>query len=167
MTLSELGDLGDFLGGIGVVATLAYLAIQIRQNTQAVRTASLDSVTASHLEFQRSVWGDPTLNALWFDGLAGKRELSEADGRRFMFALISCARHWESAYQKARGGTLDSTPWASMHEELSNCFANPGAQKYWQVIRNMFSPDFIDFAENAVRAKRESTTTTAETIRAS
>jgi len=37
MTLSQLGDLGDFLGGIGVIVTLVYLAVQIRHDTQAVR----------------------------------------------------------------------------------------------------------------------------------
>ena len=48
MTLSELGDLGDFLGGIGVIVTLVYLAIQIRRNTQAVRSASLSPEERTH-----------------------------------------------------------------------------------------------------------------------
>ena len=37
MTLMELGALGEFLGAIGVIATLAYLAVQIRQNTRAMQ----------------------------------------------------------------------------------------------------------------------------------
>ncbi len=32
----ELGALGEFLGSIGVIATLIYLAIQIRQNTRTM-----------------------------------------------------------------------------------------------------------------------------------
>lgn len=36
MTLMELGALGEFVGAIAVVVTLVYLAIQIRQNTQAM-----------------------------------------------------------------------------------------------------------------------------------
>jgi hypothetical protein len=157
MTISELGDLGDFLGGIGVIVTLVYLAIQIRRNTQAVRSASLDSVTSSHMEFHRAVWGDPELNEIWFDGRIGKRELSEAESRRFAFMVTTCARHWESAYQKARGGTLESTAWASIHEELVLVFADPGTQSYWKWIRGMFSPDFVQFAESSIRSRREST----------
>ena len=38
MNIMELGALGEFLGSIAVIATLIYLAIQIRQNT-----SSLDS----------------------------------------------------------------------------------------------------------------------------
>jgi hypothetical protein len=52
MTLSDLGDLGDFLGGIGVFITLVYLAIQVRRNTMAVRSTSLDSAYAAHMEFR-------------------------------------------------------------------------------------------------------------------
>jgi hypothetical protein len=52
MDLEALGNLGDFLGGIGVVITLLYLAIQIRQNTRqmrmdaaAARTTALEDTT--------------------------------------------------------------------------------------------------------------------------
>ncbi len=36
MSIIELGALGEFLGSIGVIATLIYLAIQIRQNTHSL-----------------------------------------------------------------------------------------------------------------------------------
>ena len=36
MTLIELGALGEFLGALGVIITLAYLAIQIKQNTRSM-----------------------------------------------------------------------------------------------------------------------------------
>ena len=34
--LEALGDLGDFLGGIGVMITVIYLALQIRHNTRGL-----------------------------------------------------------------------------------------------------------------------------------
>ena len=36
MNIMELGALGEFLGSIGVIATLIYLAVQIRQNTASM-----------------------------------------------------------------------------------------------------------------------------------
>jgi hypothetical protein len=58
--LDELGNLGDFVGGLAVVVTLIYLALQIRQNTATTRvqtvqhlltsdTASADSMIAGPL----------------------------------------------------------------------------------------------------------------------
>ena len=37
MTIQDLGAIGDLIGGIAVVASFIYLAVQIRQNTQHVR----------------------------------------------------------------------------------------------------------------------------------
>ncbi|MDX1403718.1 MAG: hypothetical protein R3192_04235 [Woeseiaceae bacterium] len=36
MTIMELGALGELLGAIGVIITLAYLAVQIKQNTHSI-----------------------------------------------------------------------------------------------------------------------------------
>jgi DNA-binding Lrp family transcriptional regulator len=35
--LEDLGNIGDFIGGVGVAVTLVYLAIQIRSNAQQVQ----------------------------------------------------------------------------------------------------------------------------------
>ena len=35
MSMADLGALGEFVASFGVIATLFYLAIQMRQNTQA------------------------------------------------------------------------------------------------------------------------------------
>jgi hypothetical protein len=154
MTLSDLGDLGDFLGGIGVIVTLIYLAIQIRRNTFAVRSTSLDSAYAAHMEFQRTVWSDPELNKLWFDGLLGKREFSDAERERFLFMLISCARLWEGAYFKANEGSLESKAWAGLNEELTGVFAFPGVQPYWtNFVRGMCAKEFVEFVESAVKER--------------
>jgi len=40
MDIETLGNAGDLLGGLGVIASLLYLAVQIRQNTKAVRSSS-------------------------------------------------------------------------------------------------------------------------------
>lgn len=37
MDIMELGALGELLGAVGVMATLIYLAVQIKQNTQAMK----------------------------------------------------------------------------------------------------------------------------------
>jgi hypothetical protein len=157
VTLSDLGDLGDFLGGVGVIVTLVYLAIQIRRNTYAVRSASLDSAYAAHMEFQRTVWSDSELNKLWFDGLLGERELSDTERERFLFMVISCARLWEGAYFKVNEGSLESKAWVGLNEELAGVFAFPGVQPYWtDIVRGMCAKEFVEFVESTVRDRASS-----------
>jgi hypothetical protein len=68
-----------------------------------------------------------------------------------LFAVITGARHWERAYYEARGGGLDATSWSGIHRELSGVFSCPGTRAYWKRVQYMFPPDFVSFAEEAVR----------------
>ena len=45
MNWDALGAIGEIVGAVGVIATLAYLAVQVRQNTGAIRGATLNAVT--------------------------------------------------------------------------------------------------------------------------
>jgi hypothetical protein len=155
MMLSSLGDLGDFIGGIGVIVTLIYLAIQIRRNTVAVHSASLDSAYAAHMEFQRTVWTDPDLCSFWHEGLGGKEFDSPEERRRFSFMLNTCLRLWESAYFKAQYGQLHSKPWIGLNRELTFVFSTPGAQKNWKGIRSICSSEFSDYVQAETASAKE------------
>ena len=50
LTLQNVGNLGELISAIAVVISLAYLAIQIRQNTKTVRASTYQAV----LDFSRS-----------------------------------------------------------------------------------------------------------------
>jgi hypothetical protein len=39
MSLEDLGNIGEFVAAVGVIISLIYLAIQIRQNAEALRSA--------------------------------------------------------------------------------------------------------------------------------
>ena len=45
--LEALGNIGDFVGGIAVILTLIYLAVQIRDNTRSTRLAAMQSTMLS------------------------------------------------------------------------------------------------------------------------
>jgi hypothetical protein len=51
MSWDAIGAVGELLGALGVIASLIYLAIQIRQNTESVRMASHHGVAD---QFQRT-----------------------------------------------------------------------------------------------------------------
>ena len=40
MTLQDLANIGELVGGIGVLATLIFVVLQLRQNTRAIQSAN-------------------------------------------------------------------------------------------------------------------------------
>ena len=58
MTLEDLGNLGEFIASIGVLITLIYLAIQIRQNTEATKIQTRQAI--SEAQFAKlNRWSTP------------------------------------------------------------------------------------------------------------
>jgi hypothetical protein len=78
-----IGAIGEVLGAIAVVATLLYLAVQIRQNAQSVRNAASLSVNEGLAEINRRLSNDPEFAELWLRGLKDYRGLTEVERARF------------------------------------------------------------------------------------
>jgi hypothetical protein len=95
VTLEALGNIGDFVGGIAVVVTLVYLALQIRQNTRQIEHAVLASQSTSYHESAQQGWEailevakDPEFAQILAKGSQDLSTLSEEERVR-MFALFS------------------------------------------------------------------------------
>ena len=56
--LDDLGNIGDLVGGIGVVATVIYLAVQIRHGTASTRSASYQAVVSAISDWSRAIGSD-------------------------------------------------------------------------------------------------------------
>ena len=51
MNWDAIGAIAELLGAVGVIATLAYLAQQIRQNTSTVRSSAAASLAQTNDSF--------------------------------------------------------------------------------------------------------------------
>ena len=76
MTLTELGALGEFVGGIAVLVTLIYLVVQLRQNTTTTRSSAYQSWIAVHDNLFYSLQ-DEKLSRTIVEGCQDTRNLSD------------------------------------------------------------------------------------------
>ena len=70
MTLDDLGNLGELVGALAVIVSVAYLAIQIRQNTRSLRASAFHNLSNSVANFLGTVAHDSELSSLFMRGLA-------------------------------------------------------------------------------------------------
>ncbi len=83
MNWEAIGAIGEVVGGVAVIATLLYLAVQIRQNAQSVRNAASLSVNEGLAEINRRVSNDPEFADLWLRGLKDYGGLTGVERMRF------------------------------------------------------------------------------------
>ena len=122
MTIIELGALGEFVGAIAVVLTLAYLAIQIRQNTRTMAESKrlalaqtyqmrADALQNMLVQASESEHIGPILTKLTRDGypedLTSLDQLSPGETGRFRQWQIAQQTHWDSMFYQYQQGFLD------------------------------------------------------------
>ncbi len=95
MDLTQLANLGEFIGGVAVLVTLVYLAVQVRQNTIAIKRSNVREVTREHV--RAITYTDPELSEIMMRGWADLEALTPLE--RYRFDLIAYA--WLAAIEQA------------------------------------------------------------------
>jgi len=152
LTFDVLGNIGDFIGGIGVVVTLIYLAGQIRQNTRSVQVSAYHAAQRDVADILDSVASDPELTRIFFDGNQDYDSLSKEDRRRYALCITSLLRKLENILHQTRLGTLDRAQWEGLFSEFRRIFAQPGTRAWWVRGRSAFNSELQDFVEQEVIA---------------
>ena len=150
MDLSQLADLGELLGGVAVVASLVYLAAQIRQNTRTVRASTLHQNT----DLWSSLFlrlAEPDVARAYVAGMAGDRDIRPLQYTQFFFVCRSMFLAFENQYYQMRHGVLDSDAYAGYERSISTQFlAFRGFRLWWDMNRSVFSPEFVDHIDTMI-----------------
>lgn len=102
MNWEALGAIAELCGAVAVVATLVYLAVQVRQNSRLIEASLAESHVAAANELPRLLVAEPGAADIFWEGLETNREnLPQEQQRRFdpMIFLYTM-----SAYQAFRQG---------------------------------------------------------------
>ena len=150
MTIAELGSIGELIGAIATVATLAYLAVQIRSSTRAVRSASAQSVHESFATWYRMLATDRELSDLTTKGLRDYSSLSESEKARFISVAMSVLLCSQDAFIKQREGSLSPGLWSGWEFLIMNLLLSPGGKFFWMERGYMFSAGYREHVENDI-----------------
>jgi hypothetical protein len=146
VSLEDLGNLGDFIGGIAVVVTLVYLALQIRQNTRALQASSRQSLASGFRAFNRLAW-EVHPPGLLRDGLQRVRELSDRELGVFQAVMTDQALSIQEGLALFDAGMLDEQTWEAYLRFFASTLSTPGGAAWWEEIRNVFPPHMIAAVE--------------------
>ena len=104
MNLNDLANLGQIIGAVAVVVSLIYVALQIRQNTNAVRSATAQTVHEHFANWYHVIAADNELSRIAASGLRDYASLSEQERTRFIAAFMSFLSYSQNAFLKWREG---------------------------------------------------------------
>jgi hypothetical protein len=154
MNWDAIGAIAESLGAIGVIASLVYLATQIRhsreqmdQNTRALRAAAYQQIH-EHQGHTFTTLPHPDMDVAR-RGLEDFHQLSVEDAWRFNLWALHNVMNLESAHYQYRKGMLEESRWRVYSSNLRSFFRAPGVVAWWNTEpqRPDLSPEFIALVE--------------------
>ena len=153
MNWEALGAIGEIVGAVVVVLTLGYLAVQMRQNTRAVRVASFHQVADSFSAVSLAVVQDPTLVSLLMRVSVNPENLAREEHARLTFFLLTLFRRAESMFFHSEQGTLQRESWHGIRATLADGLSTSLTQRWWSENAHRFNPAFRAYVEAELLGK--------------
>ncbi len=126
MTIQDLGSVGELIAAIATVATLIYLAAQIRQNTSTVATSTYESVFNGYNDLNLAVASDPELARILECGLSDPISLDKNEQVRFVLILSSFSNHHLKLLRLKERGAFPADEWDVLAREAAQIYRSPG-----------------------------------------
>ena len=148
MNWAAISAISELIAAISVVVTLIYLAIQVRQNTIALRSTATQSAHDQLTTLYDLIAGDPDLGEIFFRALERPDTLNNAETARYYALMMSVHFKLQNAYWQTRAnvydkGVLDS--WLKANRQISG---KPGYKRFWEGRRYLYTPEFIELIDN-------------------
>jgi len=149
MDITTLAAWGEFIGGIAVVVSLLYLAVQIRINTKIVRASNFRNVIGDTSGFTTMIV-DPATAALYVRGAEDFAGLSAEDQARFHGLMCHLTNPVNQAFALHHYGLLDRDIFENQIRTLAILFERPGAKQWWKANEHWWPPDFREFVRESL-----------------
>ncbi|MFT4585432.1 MAG: hypothetical protein ACI8XZ_005202 [Gammaproteobacteria bacterium] len=135
MNWDAVSAITEIVGASAVIATLFYLAVQIRQNTR---------ITISNIREQRMgatqeiifKWAD---EAGLLDKIERNEEIEGTERTRALMIIREVFRNWESHIHQHRNGLFEDEKWRAVQETMRYLFRSNLDQTSWADHRVEFS----------------------------
>ena len=134
-------EAAEILGVLGVIASMIFVGVEIRQNTNAVHGATLQAVSQQSLDLVMAGLDNPELRSAF--AAAKRGQLSPEQKNLMVWFLSAKLRADENRFRQVELGILD----AKNFLQLSNhaAYRTPHFAEYWARSSNIYAADFRDF----------------------
>jgi len=150
MSLEQASFLSQIISAIAVVASLIFVGMQVRHNTQVARAQIRESIMGDWSSVGQVITSNPRVFAA---GIAGTSDtyyaFSNEDKFTFNTQAFIIYKHYETMFLQHAAGFLEDEIWSAWQLHCLMYFHQPGIQAWWRERRMTYSPKFRRFLETS------------------
>lgn len=144
---SQTTRIGRVLAALGVIASLVFVGLELRQNTEALRAQTRQGLADRNAAAIYAVAENPELARAWTlrwqrDTLAGQA-LTMVDSAQANWGMWGMLRFVEHAFLQVEEGVLPESSLNGYAFRGNTNFMTPQFATFWKGIRHRFDARFV------------------------
>jgi hypothetical protein len=150
MTIDELGSLGEVVAAIATIATLLYLALQIRAGRLAMIADGRRTIRSDNAHTVRLLAQDSDLTRVFLDGLSNSGSLNREDAFRFRMVLNDFVAGIEAAWKENEMGVGNRGELDALIRYNRSLLNTPGGELWLEENSLVYDPAFVKYLRSQI-----------------
>ncbi|GEM_PF-771822 len=136
MTLEDLGNLGEAIGSIGVLVTLAFLVLQIRRSNRETIATRAQAVTDNYNTVLLSMTSSGPQASIFRRGFEDPDSLDADETLIFHTHLTALLGQTDNMVAHQQRGLLDDSTEPGL-VIMAQYLSTPGGRAWWETVRDL------------------------------
>jgi hypothetical protein len=146
MSLEDLGNIGEIVAAVGVIISLVYLAVQIRQNTKQItenvrslQVAAFQSIQQSGHQVRAQAIAEASS---CLKGLNEPALLTPEERFKFNMVMMGVVLNLREVFLLRRWEAIDPQFWGIMEQFIGQVACQPGGRAYLEQFTETDASEF-------------------------
>lgn len=142
MNWEAVTAISEIVGAAGVIGSLIYLAMQVRQNTKVARAATRQAIAGDMQALSSDLIGGDDMARIFHAHINGGA-IEPHEEVRLQSRAYRDFHFWDNAHYQYREGMLSSEEWRGIRENLKQLVLYvPAYREYWEREQDVFPERF-------------------------
>ena len=148
MNWDAIGAIGEIVGSLAVVITIAYLAVQTRHNTRSARSASTNQSRAAVTDVLSAITTDSEAVKIYTQGMVDPDSLERHERVRFDLIIYQTLRVIETLFIEYQEGMVSEEAWMGQWRGQQSILKTKGGRESWGRQSTFVSTSFMTWVDD-------------------
>ena len=143
------------IANIGVLAGIVFLAVEVSQNTNMMRSQTRDAVAEKQVDYFFTIGSNLETPSIWGKATSGyfgsETVLSPDERTAFFYLFQGVLRIWENEYYQFQSGLFEEPEFIPRTIAWRRFLdANKGGREVWERVQDAYSPEFVELINGLI-----------------
>lgn len=145
MTLEQWAYVGQITAAIAVIASLIYVARQLKQNTNAMIVSNADNFVNFNFQLNTPFALDREFAELWVQAGSDFASLDEVDRQRLIIWEFQAIAAWSNWFNLRQKRLISDAQWSELENTFELFGERQSVREAWKLFKRGYTPEYQRF----------------------